>query len=65
MKNRFIKRLTGYLHYVDRIVYVTIDGGIRMEMKKFKQKKKKYYNSLKYYRDIKILLMQNKNFETW
>lgn len=64
MKNRFIKRLIGYSHYMDKLVYVTADGG-RREIIKLKPKKKKYYNSLEYYRDIKRTSNINIYFEIW
>lgn len=64
MKNRFMKRLIGYSHYVDKLVYVTVDGG-RREIMKLKLKKKKYYNSLEYYRDIKRTSNINIYFEIW
>lgn len=64
MKNRFMKRLIGYSHYVDKLVYVTVDGG-RREIMKLKPKKKKYYNSLEYYRDIKRTSNINIYFEIW
>lgn len=51
MKNRFIKRLIGYSHYVDKLVYVTVDWG-RREIMKLKPRKKKFYNSLEYYKAI-------------
>jgi hypothetical protein len=37
---------------MDKLVYVTAYGG-RREIIKLKPKKKKYYNSLEYYRGIK------------
>lgn len=64
MKNRFMKRLIGYSHYVDKLVYVTADGG-RRKIIKLKPKKKKYYNSLEYYRDIKRTSNMNIYFEIW
>lgn len=64
MKNRFMKRLIGNSHYVDKLVYVTVDGG-RREIIKLKPKKKKYYNSLEYYRDIKRTSNINIYFEIW
>lgn len=64
MNNRFMKRLIGYSHYVDKLVYVTVDGG-RREIIKLKPKKKKYYNSLEYYRDIKRTSNINIYFEIW
>lgn len=64
MKNRFMKRPIGYSHYVDKLVYVTADGG-RRKIIKLKQKKKKYYNSLEYYRDIKRTPNINIYFEIW
>lgn len=51
-KNEFIKKLIGRSNYMDKLVYVTVYGG-RRKIIKLKPKKKKYYNSLEYYRDIK------------
>lgn len=51
MKNRFMKRLIGYSNYVDKLVYVTVDGG-RREIMKLNPRKKKFYNSLEYYKAI-------------
>ena len=48
-KIRFIKSLIGYSHYVDKLLYVTVDGG-RRDIMKLKPKQKKFYNSLKYYK---------------
>lgn len=33
MKNRLMKRVIGYSHYVDKLVYATVDGGRRKIMK--------------------------------
>ena len=41
MKNRFMKRLIGYSHYVDKLVYVTVDGG-RREIMKLKPGKRSF-----------------------
>jgi hypothetical protein len=49
---------------MDKLVYVTVDGG-RREIIKLKPKKKKYYNSLEYYRDIKRMSDINNYFEIW
>jgi hypothetical protein len=49
---------------MDKLVYVTADGG-RREIIKLKPKKKKYYNSLEYYRDIKRTSNINIYFEIW
>lgn len=51
MKNRFMKRIIGYSHYVDKLVYATVDGG-RRKIMKLKPRKKKFYNSLEYYKAI-------------
>lgn len=51
MKNRLMKRVTGYSHYVDKLVYATVDGG-RRKIMKLKPRKKKFYTSLEYYRAI-------------
>lgn len=64
MKNRLMKRIVGYSHYVDKLVYATVDGG-RRKIMKLKPKKKKYYNSLEYYRDIKRTSNINIYFEIW
>lgn len=60
MKNRFMKRLIGYSHYVDKLVYVTVDGE-RREIMKLKPRKKKFYNSLEYYRLYKRCLKDDNN----
>lgn len=62
-KNEFIKKLIGRSNYMDKLVYVTVYGG-RREIIKLKPKKKKYYNSLQYYRDIKRMSDIN-IFEIW
>lgn len=63
-KNEFIKKLIRRSNYMDKLVYVTVDGG-RREIIKLKPKKKKYYNSLEYYRDIKRMSDINNYFEIW
>lgn len=62
-KNEFIKKLIRRSNYTDKLVYVTVYGG-RREIIKLKPKKKKYYNSLEYYRDIKRMSDIN-IFEIW
>lgn len=51
MKNRLMKRIIGYSHYVDKLVYATVDWG-RRKIMKLKPRKKKFYTSLEYYRAI-------------
>lgn len=51
MKNRLMKRIIGYSHYVDKLVYATVDGG-RRKIMKLKPRKKKFYTSLECYRAI-------------
>lgn len=51
MNNRLMKRIIGYSHYVDKLVYATVDGG-RRKIMKLKPRKKKFYTSLEYYRAI-------------
>ena len=51
MKNRLMKRIIGYSHYVEKLVYATVDGG-RRKIMKLKPRKKKFYTSLEYYRAI-------------
>lgn len=63
-KNEFIKKLIGRSNYMDKLVYVTVYGG-RREIIKLKPKKKKYYNSLEYYRDVKRMSDINIYFEIW
>lgn len=63
-KNEFIKKLIRRSNYMNKLVYVTVDGG-RREIIKLKPKKKKYYNSLEYYRDIKRMSDINIYFEIW
>lgn len=63
-KNEFIKKLIRRSNYMDKLVYVTVDGG-RREIIKLKPEKKKYYNSLEYYRDIKRTSNINIYFEIW
>ncbi|WAX06669.1 hypothetical protein BF344P1_00039 [Bacteroides phage BF344P1] len=63
-KNEFIKKLIRRSNYMDKLVYVKVDGG-RREIIKLKPKKKKYYNSLEYYRDIKRTSNINIYFEIW
>jgi hypothetical protein len=46
-----MKRIIGYSHYVDKLVYATVDGG-RRKIMKLKPRKKKFYTSLECYRAI-------------
>lgn len=61
-KNKFIKSLIGYSNYVDKLVYVTVDGG-RREIIKLKPKRKRFYNSLAFNRSLQKMIGKKSMFE--